>query len=100
MIADGRMFVCKSSGAILGTAGWKNENIRHVYVRPDLSKQGIGTTLLCHVEGNFRTRTQKPFIRAGVSLYARNFYEKNGFRVLSRERDWDDSEYYQMQKDF
>lgn len=84
----------------MGTAGWEGENIRHVYVRPDLSKQGIGTSLLSHVESEYRIRTQKPFIRAGVILYARNFYEKNGFRVLSRERDWDGSEYYQMQKDF
>ena len=76
------------------------ESIRHVYVKPDLSKQGIGTRLLHHAEDDYRARTQKPFILAGVILYAKTFYEKNGFRVLSRERDWDGSEFYQMQKDF
>ncbi len=100
MIVDQCLFVCKENGQILGTAGWKGENIRHVYVRPDQMGQGIGSSLLAYAEADYRRRTQNRYILGGVILYARGFYEKSGYRVLSREKDWDGSEYYLMRKDF
>lgn len=100
MITNHNIFVCEENGEILGTAGWKEDFIRHVYVRPDFHGQGIGKKLLAHVELDYLNRTQKNYVKAGVILYAKGFYEKNGFYFVSREKDWDGSEYYLMQKDF
>ena len=97
---NAQMFVCEDGENLLGTAGWRDENIRHVYVLPERSRKGIGKLLLAHAENDYRLRTRKASINAGVILYAKGFYEKNGYRLLSRERYWDGSEFYKMQKSF
>lgn len=100
MIDNKNIFVCEKDGEIIGTAGWKDEYIRHVYIRPDFIGSGIGKRLLAHAEVDYMNRTQKGYIKAGVILYAKGFYEKSGFYVVSKEKDWDGSEYYLMRKDF
>lgn len=99
-IENKNIFVCEKNGEILGTAGWKDESIRHVYIRPDFMGRGIGKRLIAYAETDYKNRTQKNYIILGSILYAKGFYEKNGFFVVSREKAWDGSEYYMMRKDF
>lgn len=104
MIDNKCMFVCEEDGNIVGTSGWKDENIRHVYVKPSFMGRGIGSMLLSHAEADYRERTQKYYVNLGSNIYARKFYEKNGFHVVSKEIDWDGTwngfEFYWMHKDF
>jgi GNAT superfamily N-acetyltransferase len=56
--------------------------IRHAYVRTAHQRQGIGEKLLQHLEG----MTAKPILIGtwSAAAWAIRFYEKNGYRVLSR----------------
>ena len=98
MIADKRLFCFRRNGDLCGTSGWDETYLRHLYVSPESFGQGIGSTLLEHTVADFQTRTHQHTISAGVSLYARGFYEKCGFQVESMERAWDGSEYYLMRR--
>ena len=53
-----------------------------------------------HAEADSRTRTGHGAIDAGVTLYARGFYEKCGYDVLSKAKAWDGNDYYVMRKEF
>ena len=52
-------------------------------------ERGIGALLTKHAEADYRTRTGHGAIDAGVILYARGFYEKCGYDVLSKAKAWD-----------
>ena len=56
--------------------------IRHAYVRTDRRRQGVGEKLLKHLE----RLTAKPVLIGtwADAGWAIRFYEKNGYRVLSR----------------
>ena len=83
---------------IAGCGGWLDDSVRHMYVSPEITKQGIGTRLLKVLEEDFEKRTHKSVIKAGVILYARPFYEKNGYEFLNIDTDWDGSKFNRMQK--
>jgi ribosomal protein S18 acetylase RimI-like enzyme len=87
-------------GPITGVAGWKDMNVRHVYVDPPQGRQGIGTKLVRHVERDFRERTRASEIRAGVAVHAKDFYASNGYEVVTRAKAWDCSDYLQMVERF
>lgn len=57
--------------------------IRHAYVRTAYQKRGIGTLLLAHL----RTLAAAPVLIGtwADATWAIQFYEKHGFRVVSRE---------------
>lgn len=99
MIADARLFCCRRNGDICGTSGWDKDRLRHLYVEPTCFGEGIGSALLEQTVTDFQLRTQKQTISAGVILYARGFYEKCGFQVVSKEKVWDESDYYLMRRD-
>ena len=67
---------------------------------PKMSKKGIGSALLKILEKDYKVCTNKPIIKAGVILYARPFYEKNGYEFLKEDIDWDGSRFNRMQKKF
>ena len=75
-----------SGDNIVGTAGWHERNIRHAYVGPGAFERGIGTLLTKHAQADYRTGTGHGAIDAGVILYARGFYEKCGYDVLSKAK--------------
>lgn len=100
MIQARQLFVARKDGEVVALAGWKGSNLRHAYVDPDYTRRGIATRLLGRVEGDFRVRTHLAEITCGVVLYARPFYVANGYEVVSREKDWDGSEYFEMVKRF
>ncbi|HEY8791050.1 MAG TPA: GNAT family N-acetyltransferase [Actinopolymorphaceae bacterium] len=106
MIADRQLFVARldpdagADGEVVGSAGWQRTRLRHVYVDPAHTRRGIATALLTYVESDFRRRTGAVEIHAGVALHAEGFYLATGYRVVSRETDWDGSEYLAMIKAF
>jgi len=57
--------------------------IRHAYVRTRARRQGVGARLLAHL----MQATRKPLLIGtwADARWAVRFYEKNGFRLLSRE---------------
>ncbi|MEK7230647.1 MAG: GNAT family N-acetyltransferase [Pseudomonadota bacterium] len=56
--------------------------IRHAYVKTTRRSEGIGTRLLRHLEQT----TSKPILVGtwAAATWAIRFYEKNGYRILSR----------------
>jgi len=98
MIENRKIFVIKDKEKIIGSAGWEEDSIRHVYVDPEFTRQGIGSRLLQYAEQDYIARSTKNEIYAGVAVYARPFYEANGYILVSEEKDWDDSKYFKMKK--
>jgi GNAT superfamily N-acetyltransferase len=77
----------ESDGELLGAMGIQHRGevdlIRHAYVRTRARRQGVGARLL----GHLMRMTGKPLL-IGTWTDARwavDFYQKNGFRLLSRE---------------
>ncbi|MFJ3308392.1 GNAT family N-acetyltransferase [Streptomyces sp. NPDC086549] len=75
-----RVWVAVREMEILGYAALEGDVLEHLYLRPDVRRQGIGTLLLDEV------RRHSP---DGLSLHvfqqntdARAFYERHGFRDL------------------
>jgi ribosomal protein S18 acetylase RimI-like enzyme len=97
MIASRQLFVARTAARVLvGLAGWKGTQLRHVYVDPDYTRRGIATRLLGHVEADFRARTGATRIEAGVALHAEPFYRARGYQLVRRAQAWDGSAYLEM----
>jgi GNAT superfamily N-acetyltransferase len=99
MIVGRQLFVARTAArVIVGLAGWKGAQLRHVYVDPAYTRQGIATRLLGHVEADFRARTGAARIEAGVALHAEPFYRACGYQLVRRAQAWDGSGYLEMTK--
>ncbi|WP_328768859.1 GNAT family N-acetyltransferase [Streptomyces sp. NBC_00286] len=75
-----RTWVAVRGGEILGYAALEGDMLEHLYLRPDVRRQGIGTLLLDEI---------KRHSPDGVSLHvfqqntdARAFYDLHGFTVV------------------
>jgi ribosomal protein S18 acetylase RimI-like enzyme len=75
-----RAWVAVRGAEVLGYAAVEGDMLEHLYLRPDVRRQGVGTLLLDEVKRNSPD---------GVSLHvfqqntdARAFYERHGFTVL------------------
>jgi len=90
-IADGVVFwVVEHEGELVGVMGLQDKGdvalVRHAYVGTMHQREGIGTSLLQHVEG----LTDKPILIGTwtAASWAIDFYRRNGFTVLPyREKD-------------
>ena len=77
---------CETGGKLVGMMGIQDRGevslIRHAYVQTAQRRKGIGEKLLKHLEGT----TAKPILIGtwSAAAWAIRFYEKNGYRVLSR----------------
>ncbi len=87
-IEDGIVFWgLEHDGQLLGVMGIQDKGdltlIRHVYIRTQAQKLGIGTRLLQHLENI----TEKPILIGtwAVASWAILFYEKNGYTSVSEE---------------
>lgn len=87
-IDDGVVFWgYEEGGTLQGVMGIQDVQdvtlIRHAYVRTARRKRGIGSSLLSFL----RKKTAKPILIGtwGDAAWAISFYEKHGFRVVSRE---------------
>jgi GNAT superfamily N-acetyltransferase len=96
MIERDQLFVVRLQGRVVGCAGWKDANLRHVYVDPAQARQGIGTALVQHVEAEFFRQTGLLRIKAGVGFQAENFYRALGYEVDQRATAFDGSGYFIM----
>jgi ribosomal protein S18 acetylase RimI-like enzyme len=99
MIAERQLFVAVVDGEVQGVAGWMLTYVRHVYVAPGRERTGIGSQLLARVEHDFRGRTEAREVQVGAVVYARAFYEANGYTVLRQEAAWDGSSFFRMTKE-
>ena len=86
-VADGIVFSgYESDGELVGVMGIQDKGdvtlIRHAYVKTSERRKGIGEKLLKHLE----VTTRKPVLIGtwADAAWAIRFYEKNGYRVLSR----------------
>jgi len=76
----------EEAGELMGVMGLQDKGdvylIRHAYVRTNRQDLGIGTKLLRHLE----QMTDKPILIGTWTdaTWAVRFYEKNGYRLLSR----------------
>ena len=86
MIEDRQLFVAETDGLIVGCAGWRGTYLRHVYIAPDLQREGVGTLLVARAESDFRDRTSAAVIHVASVIYARRFYEKLGYELAAKER--------------
>ncbi len=98
MVEDRQLFVAEAEGLIVGCAGWRGKLLRHVYVAPTCERRGLGTRLVRRVESDFWDRTSAAVIHVGSVLYARGFYEKLGYELVTNERSG--SEPFHMRKRF
>ena len=98
MVEDRRLFVAEIDRRIVGCAGWRGRQLRHVYVAPDSEREGLGTRLVTRVESDFRDRTSEAAIHVGSVVYARGFYEKLGYELVTKERSG--SEPFHLKKTF
>ena len=87
-IAEGIVFSgYESGGKLLGVMGIQDKAdvtlIRHAYVSTSQRRKGIGKMLLKHLEAS----TRKPVLIGtwADATWAIRFYEKNGYRVVSRK---------------
>jgi len=87
-IADGVEFWGEETeGALLGVMGIQDRGevdlIRHAYVRTRARRRGVGARLLAQL----MQAAHKPVLVGtwADARWAVRFYEKNGFRLLSRE---------------
>lgn len=94
--------VLEIDGQIAGFAvAWRvagDIQINNIAIRPDLRRQGLGTTLLMHAA---RGRGGKVFLEVDeTNTAAIRFYEKNGFRATGRRRRYyGDSDAILMERD-
>jgi N-acetylglutamate synthase-like GNAT family acetyltransferase len=84
-IADGVVFwVAEQEGRLSAVMGMQDKGdvalVRHAYVASTTQRTGVGTTLLCHVEG----LTDKPILIGtwASASWALDFYRRNGFTLL------------------
>lgn len=96
MIEHRQLFVAEEDGRIVGCAGWKGAHLRRAYVDPAETRRGIGSMLVRPVEGDFRERTGRSRIKAGVGLQAETFYRTIGYDLDEQPTAWDDSGYLIM----
>src|SRR5438034_8910840 len=85
MIEDRQLFVAETDELIVGCAGWRGTYLRHVYIAPDLQREGVGTRLVARAESDFRDRTSPAVIHVASLIYARRFYEKLGSELATTE---------------
>ncbi|MGE5638830.1 MAG: GNAT family N-acetyltransferase [Clostridia bacterium] len=78
---------CEDAGRLVGVMGIQDRGevdlIRHAYVRTSARRHGIGARLLAHLE----RESTKPILIGtwAAATWAVRFYEKHGYRLLSRE---------------
>ena len=82
-ISGERMWVADEHGSILGFAARSGDEIRAVYVRPEVARQGVGRRLLQAAEASARAEGVA-LLRLDASVTAVPFYEQMGYVIRAR----------------
>ncbi len=82
-IGRGDFFVAEQTGRIVGFGEAVPGAVIAVYVEPSSVRRGIGTALLLHALDMARSAAGGP-IRLEATLNSRGFYERAGFREVTR----------------
>jgi GNAT superfamily N-acetyltransferase len=75
-----RTWVAVRDAEIMGYAALDGDLLEHLYLRPDVRRQGIGTLLLDEVKRQSPDRVSLHVFQQNVD--ARAFYERHGFTVF------------------
>ncbi|RBI59468.1 GNAT family N-acetyltransferase [halophilic archaeon] len=83
---DHYLVVAENGGRIVGYGHLvpKNNKVRAVYVHPDYAQQGVGSTILAHLEG-FALGSGLAYLELWASLNAVQFYKQMGYRSITEE---------------
>ena len=80
VLVEHEVWIAENGSGTVGFAALHGDLLGHLYVHPDVQRNGVGTELL------LRAKKERP---DGLRLYvfqqnegARRFYERHGFRVL------------------
>jgi ribosomal protein S18 acetylase RimI-like enzyme len=95
--AKREVYVIVKFGEILGTGGLTENNVRSVFVDPDLHRSRIGSQLMKHLETQVMKRGYS-YIELFSSVTAFEFYRKLGYRKLKVIQDEDMGEMILMRK--
>jgi ribosomal protein S18 acetylase RimI-like enzyme len=78
-----RAWVAVREAEVLGYACLDGSTLEHLYLRPDVRRQGVGTLLL----GEVKVAAADTGLTLHVfeqNVEAQTFYERQGFRIVSR----------------
>ena len=79
-------YVAEQDGQIVGFADFEaSGHINCFYVHADHQREGVGSSLLAEIE-NEAVRCGRRRIFVDVSITARPFFEKHGYRVIQRQQ--------------
>ncbi|MGG8405085.1 N-acetyltransferase family protein [Streptomyces sp. 12297] len=80
LLKECRTWVAVRDGELLGYAALDGDMLEHLYLRPDVRRQGVGTLLLNQVKRHSAGRLRLHVFQLNVD--AREFYRRHGFTVL------------------
>jgi N-acetylglutamate synthase-like GNAT family acetyltransferase len=90
------VFVCLEGQRIVGTIGLGGNQLRSLFVEPDLQGKGVGVRLVAHLEAHARKAGVAELLLSS-SITARGFYERLGYRLI-RFDERDDGSTFLMSK--
>ncbi len=74
------------AGRVVAFCAWKGDEVCAVYVHPDASRQGLGSTLLGRAESAIAGDGHRT-VRIGASLSGQPLYLHHGYRIVA-EKAW------------
>jgi ribosomal protein S18 acetylase RimI-like enzyme len=79
-IERGPIWLAEDKGRVVGFSGVKDQELTHLYVRPESQGRGIGSALLDHAKAVSPERLELWVFQKNEG--ARRFYERHGFRLV------------------
>ena len=80
VLRDQDVLVAEAGGEIVGFIAMHVDMVEHLYIRPDLLRQGIGSALLERAEERMPSGFRLWVFQENVP--ARRFYERHGLRLV------------------
>jgi len=85
-IRETMLWVAERGDLLLGFANLTADGVFDcLYVAPEAAGQGVATALAAHLEGEAR-RSGLPLLQVDVSITARPFFDRRGYRLLREQR--------------
>ncbi len=94
---DSKIYVALGEGRVLGTASLQGSGIYSVFVDPDFTRHGVGTTLMNHLERT-ALRQGRQHITLTSSVTAVSFYLARGYSIIRKFESLQTGCLFEMQK--